>query len=173
MSQSSGDPVMYGLYAVLVHSGYSCHAGHYYCYVKVSRVALEAVEVKHFRGFSQIRDTLRSHCKKVGKRWIEMLPEGQNIMDQPSSGRGRRDTFRSFNQHQLPRINCFFFSGSGLSYDLESAHNKCLPLLNYKIIHNSFQASNGQWYQMNDSLVHSSNIKVVLNQQAYVLFYLR
>lgn len=35
------------------------------------------------------------------------------------------------------------------------------------------QASNGQWYQMNDSLVHCSNIKVVLNQQAYVLFYLR
>ncbi|XP_041077584.1 ubiquitin carboxyl-terminal hydrolase 36 [Polyodon spathula] len=68
MSQSSGDPVMYGLYAVLVHSGYSCHAGHYYCYVK---------------------------------------------------------------------------------------------------------ASSGQWYQMNDSMVHASNIKVVLNQQAYVLFYLR
>ncbi|KAK2915824.1 hypothetical protein Q8A67_000198 [Cirrhinus molitorella] len=68
MSQNTGDPVMYGLYAVLVHSGYSCHAGHYYCYVK---------------------------------------------------------------------------------------------------------ASNGQWYQMNDSIVHSSNIKVVLNQQAYVLFYLR
>lgn len=35
------------------------------------------------------------------------------------------------------------------------------------------QASSGQWYQMNDSLVHSSNIQVVLNQQAYVLFYLR
>ncbi|XP_036125450.1 ubiquitin carboxyl-terminal hydrolase 36 [Molossus molossus] len=68
MSQSHGEPVTYGLYAVLVHSGYSCHAGHYYCYVK---------------------------------------------------------------------------------------------------------ASNGQWYQMNDSLVHSSNIQVVLNQQAYVLFYLR
>ncbi|XP_056405855.1 ubiquitin carboxyl-terminal hydrolase 36 [Hyla sarda] len=68
MSQNNGDPVMYALYAVLVHSGYSCHAGHYYCYVK---------------------------------------------------------------------------------------------------------ASNGQWYQMNDSLVHASNIKVVLNQQAYVLFYLR
>ncbi|CAB1350138.1 unnamed protein product, partial [Coregonus sp. 'balchen'] len=68
ITKSTGDPVMYGLYAVLVHSGYSCHAGHYYCYVK---------------------------------------------------------------------------------------------------------ASNGQWYQMNDSMVHSSNIKVVLNQQAYVLFYLR
>ncbi|KAM6297473.1 ubiquitin carboxyl-terminal hydrolase 36 [Aegotheles albertisi] len=68
MSQNNGDSVMYGLYAVLVHSGYSCHAGHYYCYVK---------------------------------------------------------------------------------------------------------ASNGQWYQMNDDLVRCSNIKVVLNQQAYVLFYLR
>ncbi|XP_067914449.1 ubiquitin carboxyl-terminal hydrolase 36 isoform X2 [Heterodontus francisci] len=68
MSQSNGEPVNYGLYAVLVHSGYSCHAGHYYCYIK---------------------------------------------------------------------------------------------------------ASNGQWYQMNDSMVHCSNIKVVLNQQAYVLFYLR
>ncbi|KAM6376793.1 ubiquitin carboxyl-terminal hydrolase 36 isoform 2-T2 [Pluvialis apricaria] len=68
MSQNNGDPIMYGLYAVLVHSGYSCNAGHYYCYVK---------------------------------------------------------------------------------------------------------ASNGQWYQMNDDVVRSSNIKVVLNQQAYLLFYLR
>ncbi|KAK2521045.1 hypothetical protein Q9966_013183 [Columba livia] len=68
MSQTSGDPVMYGLYAVLVHSGYSSHAGHYYCYVK---------------------------------------------------------------------------------------------------------ASDRQWYQMNDNVVRPSNIKVVLNQQAYVLFYLR
>ncbi|NXW62737.1 UBP36 hydrolase, partial [Eurystomus gularis] len=68
MSQKNGDPVTYGLYAVLVHSGFSCHAGHYYCYVK---------------------------------------------------------------------------------------------------------ASNGQWYQMNDALVRASNIKVVLNQQAYLLFYLR
>ncbi|KAM6240208.1 ubiquitin carboxyl-terminal hydrolase 36 isoform 2-T2 [Spheniscus humboldti] len=68
MSRSKGDPVMYGLYAVLVHSGYSCRAGHYYCYVK---------------------------------------------------------------------------------------------------------ASNGQWYQMNDDLVRASNIKVILNQQAYLLFYLR
>ncbi|XP_061232900.1 ubiquitin carboxyl-terminal hydrolase 36 [Neopsephotus bourkii] len=68
MSESEGDPVMYGLYAVLVHSGYSCHAGHYYCYVK---------------------------------------------------------------------------------------------------------ASNGQWYQMNDSMVRCSNVKVVLNQEAYLLFYVR
>ncbi|XP_053939443.1 ubiquitin carboxyl-terminal hydrolase 36 isoform X2 [Cuculus canorus] len=68
MSENEGDPIKYKLYAVLVHSGYCCRSGHYYCYVK---------------------------------------------------------------------------------------------------------ASNGQWYEMNDAIVRLSNIKVVLNQQAYVLFYLR
>ncbi|XP_064789550.1 ubiquitin carboxyl-terminal hydrolase 42-like isoform X1 [Oncorhynchus masou masou] len=68
MSQSHGEPQVYALYAVLVHSGFSCHAGHYYCYVK---------------------------------------------------------------------------------------------------------ASNGQWYQLNDSSVLVSDIRSVLNQQAYVLFYIR
>ncbi|XP_010904199.2 ubiquitin carboxyl-terminal hydrolase 42 [Esox lucius] len=68
MSQSHGEPQIYVLYAVLVHSGFSCHAGHYYCYVK---------------------------------------------------------------------------------------------------------ASNGQWYQMNDSSVSVSDIRSVLSQQAYVLFYIR
>uniref|UniRef100_A0A672KWA4 USP domain-containing protein n=1 Tax=Sinocyclocheilus grahami TaxID=75366 RepID=A0A672KWA4_SINGR len=67
MSQSHGDPQIYALYAVLVHSGFSCHAGHYYCYIK---------------------------------------------------------------------------------------------------------ASNGQWYQMNDSSVSLSDIRTVLNQQAYLLFYI-
>ncbi|KAI5627255.1 ubiquitin carboxyl-terminal hydrolase 42 isoform X1 [Silurus asotus] len=36
MSQSRGEPQVYGLYAVLVHSGFSCYEGHYYCYVKAS-----------------------------------------------------------------------------------------------------------------------------------------
>ncbi|XP_063997788.1 LOW QUALITY PROTEIN: ubiquitin carboxyl-terminal hydrolase 36-like [Pogoniulus pusillus] len=36
LSVPRGDPVLYSLYAVLVHSGHSCHAGHYYCYVKAS-----------------------------------------------------------------------------------------------------------------------------------------
>lgn len=35
MSQSQGEPQVYTLYAVLVHSGFSCHAGHYFCYIKV------------------------------------------------------------------------------------------------------------------------------------------
>ncbi|XP_076852082.1 ubiquitin carboxyl-terminal hydrolase 42-like [Brachyhypopomus gauderio] len=68
MSQSHGEPQLYGLYAVLVHSGISCHAGHYYCYVK---------------------------------------------------------------------------------------------------------SGNGQWYKMNDASVTVSDIQSVLNQQAYLLFYIR
>ncbi|XP_053703602.1 ubiquitin carboxyl-terminal hydrolase 42 [Synchiropus splendidus] len=68
MSQSQGEPQPYALYAVLVHSGFSCHAGHYFCYIK---------------------------------------------------------------------------------------------------------ASNGQWYQMNDSSVAVSDLRSVVNQQAYVLFYIK
>uniref|UniRef100_A0A8C3MB60 USP domain-containing protein n=1 Tax=Geospiza parvula TaxID=87175 RepID=A0A8C3MB60_GEOPR len=36
MSQADGEPLQYSLYAVLVHSGVSCHGGHYFCYTKVS-----------------------------------------------------------------------------------------------------------------------------------------
>lgn len=68
MSQPTGEPIIYVLYAVLVHTGFNCHAGHYFCYIK---------------------------------------------------------------------------------------------------------ASNGLWYQMNDSIVSTSDIRSVLSQQAYVLFYIR
>ncbi|XP_066129471.1 ubiquitin carboxyl-terminal hydrolase 42 [Saccopteryx bilineata] len=68
MSQPNGEPIIYVLYAVLVHTGFNCHAGHYFCYIK---------------------------------------------------------------------------------------------------------ASNGLWYQMNDSIVSTSDIRSVLSQQAYVLFYIR
>ncbi|CAM9707382.1 unnamed protein product [Bubo scandiacus] len=36
MSQTAGEPLLYSLYAVLVHHGAICHAGHYYCYTKAS-----------------------------------------------------------------------------------------------------------------------------------------
>ncbi|XP_074697410.1 ubiquitin carboxyl-terminal hydrolase 42-like [Strix aluco] len=35
-SQTAGEPLLYSLYAVLVHSGDTCHTGHFYCYVKAS-----------------------------------------------------------------------------------------------------------------------------------------
>ncbi|XP_038181461.2 ubiquitin carboxyl-terminal hydrolase 17-like protein B [Arvicola amphibius] len=34
VSQSSSSPLVYTLYAVLVHNGVTCHSGHYFCYVK-------------------------------------------------------------------------------------------------------------------------------------------
>ncbi|KAK4806104.1 hypothetical protein QYF61_005476 [Mycteria americana] len=35
-SQTAGEPLLYALYAVLVHHGGSCCAGHYFCYTKAS-----------------------------------------------------------------------------------------------------------------------------------------
>ncbi|XP_074647848.1 uncharacterized protein LOC141903569 [Tubulanus polymorphus] len=39
MSHKQGEPVLYHLYAVLVHSGSSCNSGHYYCYIKAPNQA--------------------------------------------------------------------------------------------------------------------------------------
>ncbi|NXO70027.1 UBP42 hydrolase, partial [Phainopepla nitens] len=36
MSQAEGEPLLYSLYAVLVHRGLSCQGGHYFCYIKAS-----------------------------------------------------------------------------------------------------------------------------------------
>ncbi|KAK2516936.1 hypothetical protein Q9966_014864 [Columba livia] len=33
-SEAAGGPLLYSLYAVLVHEGHSCQQGHYYCFVK-------------------------------------------------------------------------------------------------------------------------------------------
>jgi ubiquitin carboxyl-terminal hydrolase 17 len=34
LSQPTGGPLPYALYAVLVHDGVTCHSGHYFCFVK-------------------------------------------------------------------------------------------------------------------------------------------
>uniref|UniRef100_A0A3Q3DZP6 USP domain-containing protein n=1 Tax=Hippocampus comes TaxID=109280 RepID=A0A3Q3DZP6_HIPCM len=96
MSQSQGEAQLYGLFAVLVHSGFSCHAGHYFCYIKVPR-----------RLGASLQTFAVAFCKS------------------------------------------------------------CLSLFRVS------QASNGQWFQMNDSSVTVSDIRSVLNQQAYVLFYIK
>ncbi|XP_054668374.1 ubiquitin carboxyl-terminal hydrolase 42-like [Grus americana] len=36
MSEAAGEPLLYSLYAVVVHSGVSCGSGHYFCYAKAS-----------------------------------------------------------------------------------------------------------------------------------------
>ncbi|XP_043942792.1 uncharacterized protein LOC122814263 [Protopterus annectens] len=47
-------------------------------------------------------------------------------------------------------------------YDSSSGHYYCFV-----------KGSDGQWYKMNDSKVHPCSIKVVLKQEAYMLFYRR
>ncbi|KFQ36748.1 Ubiquitin carboxyl-terminal hydrolase 42 [Mesitornis unicolor] len=34
--RAAGEPLLYSLYGVLVHEGFSCNSGHYYCFVKAS-----------------------------------------------------------------------------------------------------------------------------------------
>ncbi|NWZ85182.1 UBP42 hydrolase, partial [Poecile atricapillus] len=36
MSDPAGEPVLYSLYAVVVHSGHTCLGGHFFCYTKAS-----------------------------------------------------------------------------------------------------------------------------------------
>ncbi|NWQ58920.1 UBP42 hydrolase, partial [Neopipo cinnamomea] len=36
MSEAAGEPLLYSLYAVVVHSGETCLAGHFFCYIKAS-----------------------------------------------------------------------------------------------------------------------------------------
>lgn len=128
---------MYGLYAVLVHSGYSCNAGHYYCYVKVSpgHSGLGAAG----SGCAALQEALlQSPLACTGVLWA--LARGALLVGAVPAGlRARRGPGHSPTPFSL--------------------------LL--------WQASNGQWFQMNDSVVSLSNIKTVLNQEAYLLFYVR
>lgn len=124
MSQPNGEPIIYVLYAVLVHTGFNCHAGHYFCYIKVScRVATKSA---------------------VGQHWIHGTNSGTFI------------------------ISCdglFFFGVFAVLLDIKLNSTSLCGFF--------WQASNGLWYQMNDSIVSTSDIRSVLNQQAYVLFYIR
>jgi len=52
MSTNKKHPELnYGLYAVLVHAGGSCHSGHYYCYVKGSNGSWYSMNDSHVRDF--------------------------------------------------------------------------------------------------------------------------
>ncbi|OCT97278.1 hypothetical protein XELAEV_18009503mg [Xenopus laevis] len=51
-SEPNGEPITYGLYAVLVHAGTTCNSGHYYCYVKNKKEESQRKGLK--RPFSEI-----------------------------------------------------------------------------------------------------------------------
>ncbi|KFV06255.1 Ubiquitin carboxyl-terminal hydrolase 42, partial [Tauraco erythrolophus] len=42
VSQTAGEPLLYTLYAVLLHSGVSSRAGHYFCYTKYPYLSMQA-----------------------------------------------------------------------------------------------------------------------------------
>lgn len=161
---------MYGLYAVLVHSGYSCHAGHYYCYVKVSP--------GHSLG-------TRSGLGAGGCSWVPVVhrKEGaQQMCIMWSTGWGVQAVLHCRKRGGLLSQSPLACPGPPVGFGERScANGRCSAALQARRVPGHIptplslllQASNGQWYQMNDDLVRSSNIKVVLNQQAYVLFYLR
>ncbi|XP_066420363.1 ubiquitin carboxyl-terminal hydrolase 42-like [Molothrus aeneus] len=97
-SDPAGEPILYSLYAVVVHTGHTCLGGHFFCYTKVKS------DFPPDREELSCAGTLPFPCR-----------------------------------------------------------DGCLPL----------QASNGQWYKMNDVSVDSCAIHTVLGQQAYLLFYAR
>lgn len=81
MSQSQGEPLVYGLYAVLVHSGFSCHAGHYFCYIKVQTLLQATLIINLCASYSYISYLslnmtecfLKSFCKTDLKLLVPLL----------------------------------------------------------------------------------------------------
>ena len=73
MSQPVGEPVLYALYAVLVHRGASGRAGHYFCFTKVSIsfISCRAESVLVKRNLSQ--HVTDNHCFE-GERARYMSP---------------------------------------------------------------------------------------------------
>uniref|UniRef100_A0AAQ5ZDA6 Ubiquitin carboxyl-terminal hydrolase n=1 Tax=Amphiprion ocellaris TaxID=80972 RepID=A0AAQ5ZDA6_AMPOC len=85
MSQSQGEPQLYRLYAVLVHSGFSCHAGHYFCYIKVLTVLPTTVLIYQKAAVTcYIRTHLSTDMKKTGD--CTHLSHNPGISGQSSPG---------------------------------------------------------------------------------------
>lgn len=51
MSETQEKPLVYRLYAVLVHYGRSSHSGHYFCYIKVLVLLSITAAVECMHGF--------------------------------------------------------------------------------------------------------------------------
>lgn len=71
-SQAAGELLLYTLYAVLVHSGGSCHGGHYFCYTKVKSNFLPS------RGkMCAEEDKLSRQCYCQPRFWRRRSPYGR------------------------------------------------------------------------------------------------
>uniref|UniRef100_A0A803VUK2 Ubiquitin carboxyl-terminal hydrolase n=1 Tax=Ficedula albicollis TaxID=59894 RepID=A0A803VUK2_FICAL len=126
MSDPDREPLLYSLYAVVVHSGHTCLGGHFFCYIKVQS------------GFPPDREG-----------WVL---GSQTVLAVPLAAKA------------LGLALACSWLGSVCAEALPfPCRHGCLPL----------QASDGQWYKMNDVSVESCDLHTALGQQAYLLFYAR
>ncbi|RLV98091.1 hypothetical protein DV515_00011085 [Chloebia gouldiae] len=134
MSDPVGEPILYSLYAVVVHTGRTCLGGHFFCYTKV-KSSFPPDREERVLGSQMILTALRA--VKLGEfllwGWIGLV------------------------------LVCSWFGSFLCRNTVPLSRDGCLPL----------QASNGQWYKMNDMSVDSCGLHTVLGQQAYLLFYVR
>ncbi|XP_050183391.1 ubiquitin carboxyl-terminal hydrolase 42-like [Myiozetetes cayanensis] len=105
MSQDNGDPLLYSLYAVLVHSGVNCLGGHYFCYTKASnglwyRMDDESVELRSIDTALRQQAYLlfyASQCEASSKQAGSAGPRGQ-----PRRTKGLKDTGRERARSRSP-----------------------------------------------------------------------
>ncbi|KTF85444.1 hypothetical protein cypCar_00000951 [Cyprinus carpio] len=121
MSQSHGEPQIYALYAVLVHSGFSCHAGHYYCYIKGSTLSFDmCLTTKSVIHLSKSPDA------KNGSDFSQMNHTPGQSSPRPSipiKMNGPQYTSTSFIGPQLPPHmlkNSSYMNGNGSSKEYHS-----------------------------------------------------
>lgn len=134
-SDPAGEPILYSLYAVVVHTGHTCLGGHFFCYTKVK---------------SDFPPDREEHV--LGSQTVLAVLLAAKALGSCCFGAGL-DLFWC-------AVGVAVFCAGTLPFPCRDG---CLPL----------QASNGQWYKMNDVSVDSCAIHTVLGQQAYLLFYAR
>ena len=133
MSNSSGEPVWYNLYAVLVHSGFSSDSGHYYAFAKVANnnwycfndmsvypVSLQKVlrqeayclfyeKVKRSSKLPTYKSTPHSNGKKVDSNGFKRKLQNQNNFEnnkiQKLSSTKKISTFSSFSFNKNKTLN--------------------------------------------------------------------
>ncbi|XP_068280587.1 ubiquitin carboxyl-terminal hydrolase 42-like [Nyctibius grandis] len=90
MSQTAGEPLIYSLYAVLVHSGGSCYAGHYFCYAKVSNGRWYKMDDMSVHGCSIKKVLMQQAYLLFYVRWLQQHcdAEEERRIDQRIFSRG-------------------------------------------------------------------------------------
>ncbi|XP_058299523.1 inactive ubiquitin carboxyl-terminal hydrolase 17-like protein 7 [Hylobates moloch] len=107
MSQQNTGPLVYVLYAVLVHAGWSCHNGHYFSYVKAQEgqwYKMDDAEVTA-SGITSVLSQQAYVLFYIQKSELERHSEGVSRGREPRA-LGPADTDRRATQGELKRDPC-------------------------------------------------------------------